>query len=328
MKRRQFITLLGGAAAAWPLAALAQQAAVPVIGFLNGASASGSEPFVAAFRRGLSESGYLEGRDFTIEYRWAEGQFDRLPSLANELVRRQVSLIVACGGDNPAYAAKAATSSIPIVFLVGIDPSKVGLVAGIGRPGGNATGVSLLTEETITKQIDVLLGLLPRLLAIGVLVDSDNTNAQIQIEEAQRAARARGLRLVVVKAHSEQELDAAFSTLAAEKVGALLVGASGIFIYNLRNQLVALASRHALPTMYFQRIFVEAGGLISYGPDVPFIYRQVGIYAASILKGTKPNDLPVLLPTKFELVINLKAARELHLEVPPTLLALTDEVIE
>ena len=327
MKRRDFIALVGGASAAWPLAARAQQPTMPVIGFLNGGSAVESAPYVAAFRRGLSDSGYLEGRDFAIEYRWADGQYDRLPSLADELVHRRVSLIAACGGDKSAYAAKAATPDIPIVFLVGIDPSKVGLVASLGRPGGNATGVSLLAEETITKQVDVLLRLLPRLSAIGLLVDSGNPNAQIQIEEAERATRPRGARLVVAKAHSEQELDTAFSTLAAEKVGALLVGASIIFV-NLREQLVAFASRYALPTIHFQRIFAETGGLISYGPNVPFIYRQLGIYAASVLKGTKPKDLPVLLPTKFELVINLKTARQLRLEVPPTLLALTDEVIE
>jgi putative tryptophan/tyrosine transport system substrate-binding protein len=305
--------------------ARAQRSEIPVIGFLSGALEADYTPFVAAFRQGLSDSGFIEGRNVAIEYRWAEGRYDRLPSLADQLVQRQVAVLVASGGDNPAYIAKTATSTIPIVFIVGIDPSKVGLVASLNRPGGNATGVSLLSEEVVSKQVDLLRSLLPSLTAIGVLVDPDNPNAETQIREAEAAAN--GIRIAAAKAHAEQELDAAFAWLATEKVDALVVGATALFL-SQRIRIVDLASHHALPTIYFDRSMAAAGGLISYGTNILFIYRQLGIYTGSILKGAKPGDLPVLLPTKFELVINLKTARQLHINVPPMLLALTDDVIE
>jgi putative ABC transport system substrate-binding protein len=327
LRRRQFITLLGGAAAAWPLGARAQQPAMPVIGFLHGGSADAFESFLAAFRQGLKVAGFSEGQNLTIQYRWAQGDYRRLPALASDLVARQPAVIVAAGGDNSTRAAKAATVTIPIVFVVGSDPSESGLVASLNRPGGNATGASIFSTEVAPKQLDLLRQLVPQAAVIGVLVNPNNPNTDLQIRGAQQAARARGIRLQVVKVGSEQDFASAFATLVEQHVGAVVVGADPFFIYK-RYQLVGLALRHELPTMYFQRDFVVAGGLMSYGSDSANAYRQAGIYAGSILKGKKPADMPVLLPTKFDLVVNLQTAKAIGREFPPTLLAIADEVIE
>jgi putative ABC transport system substrate-binding protein len=324
--RREFITLLGGAAA-WPLAVRAQQPAMPVVGFLRSTSANASIDLVAALRRGLAEAGYIEGQNIAIEYRWAEGHNDRLPALAADLVRRQCALIVA-GGDAAAHVAKTATTTIPIVFATGEDPVKVGLVSRLNRPGGNITGISFYNSADLeSKQLEFLREVVPKAAMIGVLVNPTVAAAQSQESEAQIAARALGLRLFVVNAGSERDFDTAFASLAQQRVEALLIVGNALFT-GQRYRLVAVAARYVLPTIYPLREFVTAGGLMSYGGSLTDAYRQVGVYAGRILKGEKPADLPVTLPTKFELVINLQTAKGLGIEIPPMLLARADEVIE
>jgi putative ABC transport system substrate-binding protein len=325
-RRREFITLLGGAAASWTLAARAQQLAVPVIGYLSARSPEDTTHLVAAFRRGLVESGYVEGQNVAIEYKWALGQVDRLPALAAELASRSVAILVATGGDSAALAAKAATSTIPIVFSMG-DPVKAGLAASYNRPGGNATGINILTQTLDPKRLGLLHELVPQAATIGFLLNPDYPAAEEQSKDMQEAARAIGLHIHVLRANTDREIEAAFETVAQHRIGALAVAGSPFFDTR-RDTLVALAARHAVPTMYHFREFVTAGGLMSYGNDPIDAYRQVGVYAGRILKGAKPADLPVLQPTKFEFVINLKTAKALSLEIPARLLSFVDEVIE
>jgi putative ABC transport system substrate-binding protein len=326
MRRREFITLLGGAAA-WPIAARAQQPAMPVIGFLNGQSPGGWAPLVAAFRRGLNAAGYIEGQNVVVQYRWAEGQPDRLPALAADLVQRQVSVIVATGGNNPGIAAKAATASIPIVFMSNDDPRKHGLVASLNRPGGNVTGVSWFSAELGSKRLALLHELVPGARVVALLVNPNNAEAARQPAELQEAARSIGLRLVILNATAAGDIDTAFATMVQDGVGALVV-AGDSFLLNRREQIIALAARHAVPTIYVNREMIGDGGLMSYGNSLADAYRRAGLHTARILKGENPADLPVDQATKFELVINLKTARTLGLTVPPSLLSVADEVIE
>ncbi len=327
MKRRAFIFFLGGATLAWPRAARAQQKAMPVIGYLGGGSPGPSAPFVAAFRQGLSETGYVEGQNVAIEYRWAEGHYDRLPALAADLVGRKVDLIAAGGGPPPALAAKAATSTIPIVFPAIGDPVALGLVASLARPGGNLTGFSDIAVELIPKRLELLSELVPQAKVIALLVNPNNPTAERQMRDVLEAARAKGVLLPILKATTESEIDAAFDSLVELHAGALVVGAD-VFFFGRREQLVTLASRHAVPAIYMWGEFAVAGGLISYGISYIAVIRQVGIYAGKILKGGKPADLPVTQPAKFELVINLKTAKALGLTIPQSILARADEVIE
>ena len=326
MRRRAFITLLGGAAA-WPLAARAQQSAMPVIGFLRSTSANASADLVAALRRGLTETGYVEGRNFAIEYRWADSQGRRLPALVADLIRRQCAVIIA-GGAAEAQAAKVATASIPIVFATGEDPVKVGLVASLSRPGGNLTGISFYNSADLhPKQLEFLREIVPKVAVIGLLNNPAQAAAESQKRNAEVAARALGQQILTLGVSSERDFDMAFATLAQQRAGALLIAGSALFT-GQRDRLVALAARYALPTIYPLREFVAAGGMMSYGGSITDAYRQVGVYAGRILRGEKPADLPVTLPTKFEFVINLRTSKALGIEIPPKLLTFADEVIE
>ena len=328
MKRRAFLTLLGGAAAAWPLVTHAQQPAMPVIGFLSVTSAGEQPHLLAAFRQGLSETGYVEGQNVSIEYRWAEGQYNRLPELAGDLVRRRVSVIVTPASTPAVLAAKAATMAIPIVFSVGEDPVGLGLVASLARPGGNATGINFFHSELTAKKLGLLRELLPKAARIGVLVNPSNVvTAESAVRDVKAAAPAIGLQIQVLNASNGDEIDAAFATLVSERADALLV-APDTFLSTRRVQIAILAARHSVPAIYTARGYAEAGGLISYGTNVTDSVRQQGVYAGRILKGTKPADLPVVQSTKFELVINLRTAKALGIKIPPTLLARADEVIE
>ena len=326
MHRRDVIALLGGAAALWPPAAWAQQKATAVIGFLGGTSPALAASTVAAFHQGLWEAGYVEGQNVAIEYRWAEGSYDRLPALVDDLVGGRVDVIVASGGTPAALAAKDATSTIPIVFVTD-DPVERGLVASLGRPGGNLTGVSLLGVELMAKRLELLTELVPQARVITLLVNPNTPVTKRLTREAQEAAHAKSVQLHILKASTEGEIDAASASLIQLQAGALVV-APDVFFISRRDQLVSLASRYAVPAIYPQRQFADSGGLISYGPSLIGAFRQVGIYTGKILKGAKPADLPVQQPTKFELVINLKTAQALGLTVPPSLLARADEVIE
>jgi putative ABC transport system substrate-binding protein len=327
MRPRDFIKVIAGSAAALPLAARAQQPAMPVIGYLQSASPSYFAQFSDAVRQGLNEIGYVEGRNVAIERRSAEGHYDRLAALAADLVDRQVAVILAAGGTDPAKAAKAATSDIPIVFVSAADPVRTGLVASLNRPGGNVTGVSLLASALDAKKLGLLRELAPKASTIGVLINPDYPSANSQREEAQQAAARLGLRPLMLSARADGEIDFAFASAAKQGADALLV-ATDPFLLSRRERLVALAARYAVPAIYAQREVVSGGGLISYGPHFWDGYRQAGAYVGRVLKGEKPADLPVLQPTKFELVINLKTAKALGLEVPDRLLALADEVIE
>jgi putative tryptophan/tyrosine transport system substrate-binding protein len=325
VKRRQFITLLGGAAAAWPLAARAQQAAMPVIGFLS--AQSRNEDRLRAFRRGLREAGYVEGENVTVEYRFAETQFNRLPVLATDLVRQRVA-VIASSGNAPALAVKAASPpTIANVFAVSDDPVKLGLVASLARPGANATGINFLSTEVVTKRLELLRVLVPGAVQIAVFVNPDAPVTETTLRDVQAAAGPMGLRIRILNARTGNEINAAFATFVREPPDALLVG-GGFLFSSRRIQLVHLATRHAVPATYSDREYVEAGGLMSYGTDLAESYRQLGIYTGRLLKGTKPADLPVMQLTKFELVINAEAARMLGVALPPSLLAIADEVIE
>jgi putative ABC transport system substrate-binding protein len=326
MRRREFITFVGGAAA-WPLTARAQQPAMPVIGFIRDGSAEPNARFAAAFRKGLSETGYLDGQNVTIEYHWLEGQYDRLPALLADLVRRQVA-VIATPGTLPARAAKAATAAIPIVFGVGEDPVHLGLVASLARPGGNVTGINFFVQETVAKRLRLLHELVPKAVRIGVLVNPGNASvAEATVREAQKAAPTMGLDIQILNATTIGEIDAAFSVLARERLNALFV-AGDAFLINRRVQLATLTARDRIPSAYATRDGVEAGGLMSYGTDLADSFRQIGVYTGTILKGAKPADLPVLQSTKFEFVINLLTARALGIEVPPGVISIADEVIE
>ena len=327
MRRREFVAsvgAIGGTAVAWPLGVRAQHQPMPVIGFLSAITSYG--PFLVAFRKGLADAGYVEGENVAIEYRWAEGRYDQLPELASELVRRQVAVIVAAGGNQSARAAKAATTTIPIVFYSG-DPVAEGLVSSLNRPGGNMTGMSTFAPALGGKRVDLLRELLPGASALAMLINPNYAPAAAEAAETENAARALGHKLSVFKASSEGGIEAAFATLAQQRPDALIVGADPFF-NSRREQLATLAVRNSILAIYVWREFVVAGGLMSYGDDFADGYRQLGIYVGRILKGANPADLPVIRPTKFELVINLKTAKALGLKFPPTMLATADEVIE
>ena len=329
MKRREFNTLISGAAVAWPLAARAQQRAMPVVGFLNATSPDGFTERLTAFRQGLKDTGYVEGENVAIEYRWAEGQMERLPALAAELVRRPVAVIAAPGNTSVVLAAKAATTTIPIVFAVAEDPVRLGIVTSLARPGGNLTGVNFFNAELVAKRMELLRELVPGAVRVALLVNpaTDVANAESVVRDVDAAARAKGAQIQVFNASTSREIDAAFAALVRERLDALFVSGDGFF-NSRRVQLVHLATRYAVPTTYAARDYPAVGGLMSYGTSITDTYRQTGVYAGRILKGAKPADLPVTQATKFELVINHQTARTLGLAVPPTLLSLADEVIE
>jgi putative tryptophan/tyrosine transport system substrate-binding protein len=328
MRRRDVLTLLGGAAATWPLAARAQQGAIPVIGVVNAGSFEPSASRVAAFRKGLGETGYVEGQNVAVEYHWFSGQYDRLPMLMADLVRRRVAVIATPGGTLAAIAAKTATTTIPIVFGVGEDPVKLGLVSSLARPGGNATGINIFIWEVAAKRLGLLRELAPGVIRVAVLINPGNVpSAEATLRDLPEAARAIGMQIQILNASTSREIEAAFATLVRDRTEALFVAPDTFFI-SRRVQFATLAARHGIPAGYSTREEVEAGGLMSYGTDIPGMWRQVGVYAGQVLKGAKPADLPVVQPTKFEFVINLVTARALGLEVPPTLLARVDEVID
>ncbi|MDB5579767.1 MAG: putative transport system substrate-binding protein [Bradyrhizobium sp.] len=326
MKRREFIALLGGAAASVPFAAGAQ-APMPVVGFIHGASPSYLGQFVEALRKGLAEQGFVEGQNLAIEYRWAEGHYERLPALATDLVERKVAAILAMGGTDPARAVKAATSTIPIVFVSAADPVKTGLVASLNRPGGNVTGVSLIAAALDEKKLGLLHELVPKTSVIAGLVNPNYPGAKTQADDIQEAARHLGISAIALTAGTDDEIDAAFAEALRQGAGAMLVS-SDPFFNSRAGRFVAAAARHSIPVIYPQREYVRGGGMLSYGPDFSDGYRNSGVYVGKILKGAKPAELPVMQPTKFELVINLKTAKALGITVPPTLLATADEVIE
>ena len=326
MRRREFITFLGGAAAS-PLAAHAQQSAMPVVGFMSGRSPEDSKHLVAAFRQGLSEAGFVEGQNVVIEYRWGLGQYDRMPALAADLVERRVAVLVGVGGDVSALAAKRATSTIPIVFGTGSDPIKAGMVESLARPGGNATGYSLLTNQMEPKRLNMLHDLVPGAAVIGVLLNPNFPPAARQLQDLEEAARTIGQKLFVSKASNDVALNAAFTSLVQQRVEALLVAADPYFDTR-RDEIIAFANQNRLPAIYQFREYAIAGGLISYGPSITDLYRQAGIYAGRILKGAKPADLPVVQPTTFDFVINLKTAKAIGFTVPQGLVNAADEVIE
>jgi putative ABC transport system substrate-binding protein len=324
--RRDFITLLGGSAVAWPLGASAQQAAMSVVGFLSTLSPSNMAANVLnEFRQGLKEAGFVEGQNVKIEYRWAEGHYDRLPALAADLVRRQVVVIAATGGEPSPQVVKAATQTIPIVFMANGDPVEAGLVASLNRPGGNLTGVTIFGMMAAGKRLELLRQLMPKAGMIGYLMNPNNPNREL--DNVQAAARSLGQQILVLNADGGPEIDTAFATIAQQRVAALLVASDPLF-FDRRDQLITLAARQAIPAIYYLRAFCQAGGLASYGNNLADMYRQVGTYAGRILNGERPADLPVMQSTKFELVVNLKTAKALGLTIPPRLLALADEVIE
>ena len=327
MRRRDFISLLSSAATSWPLAALAQQSALPVVGFLSFRSEADATDSVVAFRRGLGEVGYVEGRNVAVEYRWADAHLDRLSTLAEELVSRPVTVLAAVAGQQTPRAAQAATKTIPIVFGIGEDPVKAGLVSSLNRPGGNMTGATFLSAGLVAKRLEMLRQLVPDADVIGLLANQNTPQGQEQLNDVPDAAKSLGQRVIILNGGSDQEIDAAFASLAKQGVKALLVAADPSYDPR-RNRLIALSAQYAIPTMYHFRDFHLAGGLACYGASISDLYRQVGIYVGRILNGDKPADLPVMLPTKFEFVINLKTARTLGLHIPPTVLALADEVIE
>jgi putative tryptophan/tyrosine transport system substrate-binding protein len=328
VKRRDFITLLGGAAGTWPLAPRAQQSSLPVVGFVSPRSLDASARLLAAFRKGLSETSYVENQNVMVEYHWLDGQYDRLPSLIADLIRRRVAVIATPGSNPAALAAKAATATIPIAFAVGEDPVKLGLVASLARPGGNATGINFFASEVIAKRLGLLHDLVPKAVRIGVLLNSANApTAEATLREIPEAARAIGLEIQVLNASTSQEIEAAFATLARNRLDALFVAPDGFFV-DRRVQFATLATHYRIPAAYPAREIVEAGGLMSYGTNLLDMYRQVGVYTGQILKGAKPAELPVLQSTKFEFVINLQTARALGLDVPNSIQLLADEVIE
>jgi putative ABC transport system substrate-binding protein len=328
MRRRKFIALLGGAAGAWPLGARAQQPTMPVIGFLSTRSPSEAASVLRAFRQGLGEAGYFEGKNVTIEYRWADGHYDRLPAMAAELVSRQVAVIAATGGEPSPLAAKAATAAIPIVFTLGGDPVEAGLVASLNRPGGNLTGTTIMGLEMGPKRLELLRQLAPTATTIAMLTNPKfGSTSSAEVLDVQNAGQTLKIQIDVLNASTESEINAAFATIVQRKSGGLIVGTDP-FLLGQRDQLVRLAAYHKVPTIYFLREFVEAGGLMSYGPTIAAGYRQAGVYTGQILGGASPATLPILQPTHFYLVFNLKAARASNLTVPDTLLVIADEVIE